>query len=104
MQQLLTEDENIQAECDKKFHYEIAKSSENILIINILNAASSLIEKSIIDVRNRILATEESVTTINSLHRNILEALKNKDEKEAVKAMKNHMTTVISYFQDAELY
>jgi len=49
-----TEDVAIQADCDRQFHYEIARSSENILIINILNAASSIIETSIKDFRKII--------------------------------------------------
>ena len=48
-------DDNKKIEADKQFHYEIARASENILIINILNALSSLLDNFIGEMRMKIV-------------------------------------------------
>ena len=98
----ITDDVEIQAECDKQFHYEIARSSNNFLIINILNAASTIIEENIKDFRKTILIHEESSETINNIHRRIYMSLKNGDEKESVRSMNEHMEKVVLYMTNHE--
>ncbi|PKM89219.1 MAG: FadR family transcriptional regulator [Firmicutes bacterium HGW-Firmicutes-12] len=91
--------ESERAEADRKFHYEIAKASGNILIINILNAASFLIEDLIKDIRFKIMVNEENVCKINQQHRSILKAIKLKKPDKAVCCMRAHMDYVNSFIE-----
>ncbi len=86
------------AEADKELHYEIAKASENILIINILNASSLLIENLIKDVRVKILRNENA-DIINLQHRSLVNDLKNKDTKNAVNHMNEHMELINTFIE-----
>ena len=94
--------EIVRAEADKQFHYEIARASENILIINILNAASFLIESFIKDVRIRIITNTENIDIINSQHRSILNALQNKNTMKAVYYMQQHMDLINKFIVNLE--
>lgn len=95
--------EAIRAEADKQFHYEIAKASENILIINILNAASFLVENFIKDIRVKILAGEENTDIINSQHRCILDALESRDTEKAVYSMQKHMELINRFINELKI-
>lgn len=92
--------EDERAEADKKFHYEIARASGNIFIMNILSASSSLIESFIKDVRTMILMEDENIDVINQHHRGIVEGLKNSDSKLALKYMKAHMDMINSFVSE----
>lgn len=94
-----SKEEAVRAEADREFHYEIAKASGNILIINILNAASFLIEGLIKDIRLKIMVNEENVHQINLQHRSILKALKNKDSEKAVSNMQKHMDYINRFIE-----
>lgn len=96
-----SDNEAERAEADKKLHYEIAKASENILIINILNASSLLIENLIKDIRIKIL-NNENAEIINSQHRSLVKALKNKDTKSAIKHMNEHMQLINRFIERLE--
>lgn len=95
--------EAIRAEADKQFHYEIAKASENILIINILNAASFLVENFIKDIRVKILAGEENANIINSQHRCILNALESRNTEKAVNSMQKHMELINRFINELKI-
>lgn len=94
-----SKEESVRAEADREFHYEIAKASENILIINILNAASVLIGELIQDIYLKMMVNEENVQQINLQHRAILNAIKNKDSGEAVSNMLKHMDFINRFIE-----
>ncbi|MDX9871453.1 MAG: FadR/GntR family transcriptional regulator [Clostridia bacterium] len=92
-------EEAARAEADKQFHYEIAKASENGLIMNILNAAATLIELQIKDVRQKIFANEKSNDSTNTQHRQVLEAIREKDADKAACAMQTHMDHISKFIE-----
>lgn len=98
-----SDDESEKAEADKKLHYEIARASENILIINILNASSLLIENLIKDIRIKILKHENNTKIINTQHRLIVNALKNKDTESAIKNMQIHVELINKFIEELEI-
>lgn len=89
------EDDNVKA--DKKFHYEIAQSSENILILNILNAISGLMDSFIEDARKKIIVNEENIEVLAKQHWDIYEALKDHNSEKAADAMKRHLDFTNDY-------
>ncbi|MCT4631589.1 MAG: FadR family transcriptional regulator [Firmicutes bacterium] len=95
-----SKDESKRAQADKKFHYEIAKASGNVFIMNILSASSSLMENFIKDVRTMMLMEEKNIDIINEHHRGIVEGLKNRDSKLALKYMKAHMDMINSFVSE----
>ena len=96
-----SDNETERAEADKKLHYEIAKASDNILIINILNASSLLIENLIKDIRIKILINENA-DIINFQHRSLVKSLKDKDTKSAIKHMNEHMELINRFIERLE--
>lgn len=91
------EDETLKGKYDKEFHYNIAKSSKNILIVNMLNAVSSLMDSFISEVRGRILMIEGNRRILMEQHEAILNALKERNAKVASDAMRQHLELIHEY-------
>ncbi len=89
--------ESVRSTADNQFHYEIAKAADNILIVNILNASRSLFSSLMKDLRMLAISHGENIKLLDAQHRHILRALKDRNEQEAVRQMKNHMSFVIRY-------
>ncbi|NMM63116.1 FadR family transcriptional regulator [Clostridium sp. P21] len=85
---------------DKEFHYKIAKASKNYLIINILNAISSLMDEVIKDARRRILVDEDNREVLFKQHDDIYKALRAHNPKKASEAMKKHLDFANEYYKD----
>lgn len=85
---------------DKKFHYEIAQASRNFLIVNILNAISSLMDSFIKEARKRILVDENNREVLSKQHEDIYEALRAHNSKKAAEAMKKHLDFANEYYKD----
>ncbi len=85
---------------DKQFHYNIAKASDNILIINILQVLSQLIDEFIKDARKSIFEAEHTWSNLIIHHERILEAIENKDVDGAYKAMKGHFDLIREHFKE----
>lgn len=92
-----TTDENDNVKIDKKFHYEIARASKNFIIVNILNAISSLIDSYIQGARRKILETEQNKELLLKQHVDIYEALKVRNSKKAAEAMRKHLEFANEY-------
>ena len=90
-------DENDNSKLDKKFHYQIAQASRNIIILNILNAISLLIDSFIEEARKNILVDEKNKEVLVNQHENIYESLKNHDSKKAAEAMRKHLDFANEY-------
>ena len=84
---------------DKQFHYNIAKASDNILIISILEVLSQLIDEFIKDARKSIFEAEHTWSNLIVHHERILKAIENKDIDDAYKAMKGHFDLIREHFE-----
>lgn len=89
--------ENENVKFDRQFHYKIAKASGNLLIINILNAMSSLMDSSFKDARKNILIDKENVIVLANQHKLIYEAIRDGDGIRASKEMKKHLDFANEY-------
>ena len=85
------EDEDINAEIDKKFHYKIAECSGNVLIFNILSTVSTLVDHFIEDARKLILAQQENKEILFSQHQDIYISMEKHSSTTARKAMREHL-------------
>ncbi len=91
-----TDDEDELVDLDVLFHYKITQAGKNFLLQSILNAISSLIESSIQDTRKNILTKEVHKEKIKKQHKNIYNALENRDRAASEKAMTIHLNYVNS--------
>ena len=87
-----TEEESL--ELDIKFHYVIAKAARNVLLINILEVISQLMDEFIKSSRMQILHTGNSREILLSIHENLVRALKFRNEKEVFNAMLEHFDLI----------
>ena len=69
------DDEDINSEIDKKFHYKIAECSGNVLIFNILKTVSTLVDHFIVDARKLIIVHEGNKEILFSQHNEIYLAI-----------------------------
>lgn len=90
-------DEILKVQYDKKFHYQIAKASKNVLIVNMLNAVSSLMDSYISEARSNILRVEENKQILVKQHEDICRALCNHDSKSAAEYMRIHLEFAHKY-------
>ena len=79
---------------DKKIHYAIAKASRNVLIQNILNALSEVMDVFIEDMRREILRTEERKEMLQKFHKQMVEYLIKRDAKNGQKALMQHFEMI----------
>ncbi|WP_315078005.1 FadR/GntR family transcriptional regulator [uncultured Clostridium sp.] len=87
-----TEEESL--ELDIKFHYVVAKAARNVLLINILEVISQLMDEFIKSSRMQILHTGNSREILLSIHENLVRALKFRNEKQVFKAMLEHFDLI----------
>lgn len=81
-------------ELDIKFHYLIAKTSRNVLLINMLDVISQLMDEFIQKSRMQILHEGNTKESLLEIHENLLRALKCKDEAKVCNAMKEHFDLI----------
>jgi GntR family transcriptional regulator, transcriptional repressor for pyruvate dehydrogenase complex len=75
---------------DKKLHYNIAKASNNTLIIDILQALSELIDQFIVDLRREILSSDSSKLRLQEAHTEMIKSLVTRDKNLAYEAINKH--------------
>lgn len=92
-------DENKNVKYDKEFHYKIAKASGNLLIINILNAMSSLMDSFLKDARKKILVDEGNVMVLANQHELIYQAIRDKNAQRASMEMRKHLDFTNEYIK-----
>lgn len=90
-------DEKKSSILDKKFHFTIAKASKNLLIINILEVTSQLLDEFIKDSREKILAFDDNRAKLNEQHEMLYNAMKNRDVESSRKAMIEHLKLIEEY-------
>lgn len=96
------ETEEINVVLDKKFHYCIAKASGNILITDILQALSDLLDNFIYELRRDILRTEDSRIILNEAHHDMMKSLIERDKKLAREAINKHFGIIDEKLSEKE--
>lgn len=81
-------------ELDIKFHYLIAKASRNVLLINVLNVISQLVDEFIRRARMKIFHEGNTKESVLLIHENLVKNLKKRDELRAYNAMKEHFELI----------
>lgn len=81
-------------ELDIKFHYLIAKASRNVLLINVLEVISNLMDEFIKKSRMQILHEGNAKESLLEIHENLVRALKLRDESKVYNAMKEHFNLI----------
>lgn len=81
-------------EYDKQLHYSIAESSKNILIIDNLNALSTVIDSFIMDLRSKILTEERNKVKLQKAHFEMVQAIRKRDINKGVEALENHFRLI----------
>lgn len=92
--QLETGTEETNVLLDKKFHYNITLASKNLLIIDILQAVSEVMDHFIVYLRREILSVEESKIRLHEAHKLMIESLKNKDKELGREAIYKHFSVI----------
>lgn len=88
----VSEEESL--ELDIKFHYLVAKASRNVLLINMLDVISQLMDEFIQKSRMQILHEGNTKESLLEIHENLLRALKCRDESKVCNAMKEHFDLI----------
>ncbi|NLK98414.1 MAG: FadR family transcriptional regulator [Epulopiscium sp.] len=87
---------------DKKLHYNIALASKNILIMDILQALSELIDQFIADLRREILSSEDSRAVLYESHNEMMQSLILRDKVLAYQAINKHFDIVDKKLKEKE--
>lgn len=90
------DDEIINAKYDNKFHSLLARATKNTIIINSYNAMEYMMNMMIYDIRAKGILSEGYELMVR-IHRDVFEAVVNRDPETARKAMKLHMESVRKY-------
>jgi GntR family transcriptional repressor for pyruvate dehydrogenase complex len=90
----ISESEEESLKLDIKFHYLIAKSSRNVLLLNVLDVISQLVDEFIQKFRMQILHAGNTKENLLEIHENIVRALKLRDESKAYNAMLEHFELI----------
>ncbi|SFC42633.1 FadR/GntR family transcriptional regulator [Clostridium uliginosum] len=88
------ESEEESLELDIKFHYLLAKASRNVLLINVLEVISQLMDEFIKASRMKILHEGNSRESLLEIHENLVKALKIRDEVKVCNAMQEHFDLI----------
>lgn len=93
-------DANTNNELDKKIHYTLARASGNILILDILEACSSVIDSFVKDLRREIIQNDFRKKILNDCHHRIVRALREHDQDEGVQALQEHFALIDEILQE----
>ncbi|MFT5873393.1 MAG: GntR family transcriptional repressor for pyruvate dehydrogenase complex [Clostridium sp.] len=91
------EEEDVNAEIDKEFHYKIAECSGNILIYNILRTVSTLVDHFIVDARKLILEEPGNKPILFTQHNEVYLAMEKHSSAAARQAMRDHLDFANKY-------
>lgn len=94
------DDEDRSIILDKEFHFTIAKASKNLLIINILQVISELIDEFIKDSRKKILRFEDNGDKLRIMHEMLYNALKDRNVDGASIAINGHFKLIEDCFYE----
>ena len=95
-----TNDEEQSLLLDIRFHNIIVKSSDNPLIVNVLEVISQLMDKFIREARKVILCEDNNREVLLSTHKEIVLSLQERDEEKAIYSMKKHFEIIRKAYQN----
>lgn len=93
------DNEEKSVQLDKLFHYNIAKASRNILILNVVQVISQLIDSLIENARRKILSGE-SRAKLTRQHELIYDGLQYRNKEKAYDAIKDHFKLIKQYYRN----
>lgn len=95
-------DEVYCAAMDKKLHYIIAQASQNVLIFQILDVLSDVIDIFICDMRGKIITSRGNRQPLQQVHERIVKGLSRRNKKQVQEAMKEHFRLINETITKAE--
>ena len=95
-----SENEKIRGDLDRDLHIKIGKMAGNPMIFSVLSASSQLMENIITGIRGYLMQKNNSVLEIDEQHHLLVDAIAEKDEKQAKKYMQEHMDSVERYIEE----
>lgn len=95
-------DESYRAAMDKKLHYIIAHASQNVMISQILDALSDVIDIFICNMRGKIITSLGNRQPLQQVHDSIVEGLSRRDKQMVYNAMREHFTLINENIAKAE--
>lgn len=98
----VAECEETEASLDKQLHFELASASNNTILIQMLNAMSVLTENFIRNIRKSILSDNNNRERLKKIHRDITDAVANRDKEAVRKALSNHSGIIYEYLENVE--
>ena len=105
LEEIITQLEHVTEEnnviLDKRLHYNIAQASRNILIIDILQALSDLIDQFIVDLRREIISYPDSKIILHDAHIEMIKSLIAKDKNMAYEAINKHFGIIDEKLKDS---
>lgn len=92
LEQSVIEEENVLL--DKQLHYTLARIADNILITEILQALSGVMDRFIADLRMDIMTVDARREKLFSTHRRMVECIQNKDLEGGYAAIDEHFALI----------
>jgi GntR family transcriptional repressor for pyruvate dehydrogenase complex len=94
-----TADQVFAGEVDRDFHFAVAKASGNILIYHLFVAISDVLERHICMLRLSISQEPDNINRLLDQHRQVYQAICNRDALKARQMMELHMEFVKSFIK-----
>ena len=92
-----TPEEDMKAYYDNKIHYTITAASGNRFIIDNLQALTAVMDVFIKDMRAKILSDGSNSEGLMAAHREMVEALREKNMEKGMQALKVHFEYIYEY-------
>lgn len=90
-------DASVNNELDKKIHYTLARASGNVLILDILEACSSVIDEFVKDLRREIIRKESGKEALNACHHRIVKALREHNREDGILALRSILPLLMRF-------
>lgn len=94
-----SEDEIETSQLDKSLHYALAAASKNIVIVQILEVLSVIIETHIQHRRSEILTDPKNSQHLQEIHETIVKGIRERDSAKALGAMQQHFEIIARYIK-----
>lgn len=88
------ENQRLGEDADLQFHYAVARATHNKILIRLMNTLSDTMQKTLKSSRSRLYEHGGTPEKLYREHRDIYEAIKNHDSKNAQKLMLKHLLGV----------
>lgn len=83
------------ADADANFHLAIAEASHNVVLIQLMRNVFELLHHNVVLARNKMYTETVMAEQLNLQHKELLNAIENKDAEYALKSVQRHIHYVI---------